>query len=94
MSESEVKTLKWLLRTVVIALITNAIVVGYGIWWASDINTRVSHLEEDETEIIENMIDPMAWKYNDYFTRYLWAERWNQTLPNPPYNTRGGVPNL
>ena len=94
MSDSEVRSLRRLLKTVVVALIANIMVIFGAIWWAASVDGRVSHLETDEIEIKENMIDPMEWKYNDYFTRYLWAERWDQPLPNQPYNTRGASTNL
>ena len=94
MSEKELKSLRNLLKGVITALIVNIIVIIGGVWWASAIDQRVSHIESEEIEIKENMIDENVWKYNDYFTRYLWAERWNQTLPEPPYNTRGAAPNL
>ena len=94
MSEKEFKTLKWLFRTVIAALIANIGIIVAAVWFMSAINQRVTTIEKDEIEIKQNMINETDWIYNDYFTRYLWAERWSQPLPEPPYNTRGIAPNL
>ena len=93
MGDKEYKSLKWILRTVIGALIANIAIILTAVWFMSDINRRVTTLEKDEIEIKESMIDETDWKYNDYFTRYLWAERWGQEKPKPPYSSRG-VPNL
>ena len=94
MSEHELKTIKRLIRSIWTSVIVNAILIFSAVWYLSALEQRVSHLEKDEATIIDNMINKETWKYNDYFTRYLWAERWEQTLPQPPYNTRGVAPNL
>jgi Mg2+/citrate symporter len=99
MSDTDIKRIELALKKVnnvyklLITIMIANIIVLFGVaWWASSIDARVTHLEKDEAEIIENMIDPMVWKYNDYFTRYLWAERWGQPLPEQPI--RGIAPNL
>ena len=100
MSEQELKSVKKLLRALWLMIAANIIVIIGVVWWASAIDYRVGQNEKDQERInttlekrIE-MIDETSWKYNDYFTRYLWAERWNQTLPDPPYNTRGPGPKI
>ena len=96
MSEQEIKSFRKLFVTVVIALATNIIVIFGVVWWASSIDLRVTKIEKDEVMIKETMIPTTSWTYNDYFTRYLWAERWGQPLPNSPNTSRGqGIaPNL
>lgn len=63
--------------------------VGASALYIGSLEQRVSHLEGDEVEIKANMIDIRDWKYNNYFTLYLWAERFGQPLPKPPTTTRG-----
>jgi len=92
--ESALKKVNGVYKVLITVILANIIVLIGVVWWASNIDSRVTHIEQDEVEIKKNMISPTDWKYNDYFTRYLWAERWQQTLPNPPYNTRGVAPNL
>ena len=100
MSEQELKSVKKLLRALWLMIAANIIVIIGVVWWASAIDYRVGQNEKCQEEInatLEKrveMIDETSWKYNDYFTRYLWAERWNQTLPDPPYNTRGPGPKI
>lgn len=92
--EQQIKSSKaWSKALFSIILVNIAVILG-GVWWASNIDSRVSSIEKDEIEIMDSMIDKTSWKYNDYFTRYLWAERWGQTLPEPLHPTRSGSPNL
>ena len=98
MSETEIKSVESALKKVnnvykimITVMIANIVVIIGSVWWASDINTRVSHIETDEVEIKAKMIDQTDWKYNDYRTTYMWAERWGWELPPSPFNTRGGV---
>jgi len=92
--QSALKSVKRINKAVISIMIVNIVVILGAVWWAASIDQRVTHIEKDEAEIKEAMVDRTSWKYNDYFTRYLWAERWNQSLPEPPYNIRGAAPNL
>ena len=107
MSEQDVKAIEAALKKVnnvykimITVMITNILVIIGVVWWASAIDYRVGQNEKDQERINTAMekrvelIDETSWKYNDYFTRYLWAERWQQTLPEPPYNTRGPGPKI
>lgn len=100
MSENEFKQLKSVLRIVWIALGTNIVVILGAVWFISAMHENVKAnaraIERIQTECVEEAVkrSDMDWRYNDYFTRYLWAERWNQALPDPPYNMRGVAPNL
>ena len=90
MSDRELKSLKGLIRAVWGFVIVNVILIPSSVWYLGSLEERVTHIEREGDAIRSEMIDETSWKYNDYFTRYLWAERWQQPLPEPPYNTRGG----
>ena len=94
MSNEEYKRLKFTLRTVWVALAANVMVIFGAVWFMSAEHKDIQRNREDIIEMKESCINEIEWKYNDYFTRYLWAERWNQPLPDPPYKTRGAVPNI
>ena len=94
MSDTELKSFKKLVRAIWTSVLVNIILILSAVFYLGTLENRVSHLEKDEAQIIENMINKETWKYNDYFTRYLWAERWEQPLPEPPYNIRGKAPNM
>ena len=94
MGDREFKQLKTTLRLVWVALGTNVIAIIGAVWFLSGMSSDITHNKEEIKTLKETCIDQTSWKYNDYFTRYLWAERWSQTLPDPPYNTRGVAPNL
>jgi len=94
MSNDEYKRLKFTLRAVWIALAGNIVVIFGAIWFMASQHKDIQQNRDKIRDLQENCIDQTSWKYNDYFTRYLWAERWGQDLPDPPYNTRGVAPNL
>ena len=94
MSDQELKTIKRLTRAVWTCVVVLILAVPSFAFYLGTVEHRISTIEREEAEIKEAMINPVSWKYNDYFTRYLWAERWNQSLPEPPYNIRGAAPNL
>ena len=94
MSDHELKSVKRLVRAIWTSVLVNIALLLSAVFYLGVMEGRVSHLESEQDQIIKNEINQESWKYNDYFTRYLWAERWNQALPSPPYNTRGVAPNI
>ena len=94
MSDGEKLSLKWLLRAVWMVFIALVAIIVVGIYNYGRQEERLTAVENAVQDLQENCIDETTWRYNDYFTRYLWAERWSQSLPNPPYNERGVAPNL